>query len=52
MMITKITRQDVNCHPSLKGSCGLYAVISNNGVFYIAGKTKKEAINLRDFLSK
>ena len=51
MTITKITKQDTKYQPSLKGSCGLYAVVSN-GCFYIAGKTKKEAIDLKNFLSQ
>jgi hypothetical protein len=51
MIITRITKQDIKYQPSLKGSCGLYAVVSN-GCFYVAGKTQKEAISLRNFLSK
>ena len=51
MTIIKITRQDVKYSPSLKGCCGLYAVISN-GSYFIAGKTKKEAENLKSVLSK
>jgi len=38
--IFKIKKQDVNCRPSLKGSCGCYA-IESQGV-YIIKKTKKE----------
>ena len=51
MTITKITKQDTKYQASLKGSCGKWAVISN-GCFYIAGKTKKEAVDLKNFLSK
>ena len=51
MIITKITKQDIIHHPSLRGCSGLYAVISN-GCYYIAGKTKKEAVDLKNILSK
>ena len=51
MIITKIKRDDIKYHPSLKGCGGLYAVI-NKGCYYIAGKTKKDAENLKNILNK
>jgi len=49
LTVTKINRQDTKNQTSLKGSCGMYAVI-DNGCFYVAGKTRKEAEALQRFL--
>lgn len=49
-MIFKITRQDVNSRPSLKGNCGKWCIESNGS--YFIKSTKKEIIELRNYLKQ
>ncbi len=49
-MVFKISKQDTNNRPSLKGNCGKWCIESNGS--YFIKNTKKEIIELKSFLKQ